>query len=332
MKVLVTGADGFIGSHLTETLLRQGHQVKALAQYNSFSNIGWLEDIQEDKRKSLEIVFGDVRDSFFVDSICQDVEVVFHLAALIAIPYSYSAPSSYVETNVTGTLNVMEAAKKNKNIKQVLHTSTSEVYGSAEFIPISETHPLKGQSPYSASKIGADQIAFSYYSSFETPVTIIRPFNTYGPRQSARAIIPTIITQIAAGKKTIQLGALDPTRDLNFVQDTVNGFIAAMGSQESFGEVINIGSGFEISIGDLAKSIAEVMDEDIQIELDPNRLRPSKSEVTRLFCDNQKAKRILNWEPEFGQLEGLKRGLEITANWFKNPENLKKYNPYIYNV
>lgn len=330
-KILVTGADGFIGSHLTEELVRQGCDVRAFVYYNSFNSWGWLDDSPKEIRENLEVFAGDIRDPHGVMQAMEGCDVVFHLAALIAIPYSYHSPDTYVDTNVKGTLNVLQAARK-LGVSKVIHTSTSEVYGTARFVPISEDHPLQGQSPYSASKIGADQIAMSFYYSFGTPVAIIRPFNTYGPRQSARAVIPTIITQIASGKRTIKLGALHPTRDFNYIKDTVRGFIAIAESDQSVGEVINIGSNYEISIGETAQLIAEVMGAEIELEVESVRLRPEKSEVERLWADNTKAKKLLNWEPIYGGKEGLRRGLQETAAWFTNPENLKRYKADSYNI
>jgi NAD dependent epimerase/dehydratase len=330
-KILVTGADGFIGSHLTEELVRRGHDVKAFVLYNSFNSWGWLDQSPKEIKENLEVFSGDIRDPYGVKAAMKDCDVVLNLAALIAIPYSYHSPDTYVDTNVKGTLNVVQAAKE-LGVEKVVHTSTSEVYGTARFVPITEEHPLQGQSPYSASKIGADQIAMSFYTSFETPVAIIRPFNTYGPRQSARAVIPTIITQIANGQRKIKLGSLSPTRDFNYVKDTVNGFIAVAESENSTGEVINIGSNFEISIGDTVKMIAEVMGAEIEIETEDVRLRPEKSEVERLWADNSKAKRLLGWEPAYGGLEGFRRGISETAEWFTNPENLKAYKADIYNI
>lgn len=330
-KILVTGADGFIGSHLTEELIRQGHDVRAFVMYNSFNSWGWLDHAELAVRKSLDVFAGDVRDPHGVKTAMQGCDVVLHLAALIAIPYSYHSPDTYVETNVRGTLNIVQAARE-LGVARIVHTSTSEVYGTARIVPISEEHPLQGQSPYSASKIGADQIAMSFYHAFSTPVTILRPFNTYGPRQSARAIIPTIITQIASGSRKIKLGALHPTRDFNYVSDTVRGFIAAAGSENGVGEVINVGSNFEISIGDTVQLISEVMGVDIEIETEEVRLRPDKSEVERLWADNAKAKSLLGWEPQHVGLEGLRRGLEETVKWFADPENLKLYKAHLYNV
>lgn len=330
-KILITGADGFIGSHLTEELIKQGFDVKAFVYYNSFNSWGWLDSSPQEIKKELDVFSGDVRDPHGVKSAMKGCDIVLHLASLIAIPYSYHSPDTYVDTNIKGTLNIMQAARE-LEITKVVHTSTSEVYGSAQYVPIDENHPLQGQSPYSASKIGADQMALSYYRSFNTPVSIIRPFNTYGPRQSARAVIPTIITQLAAGKEKIKLGALTPTRDFNFVKDTVQGFISVMKSEKSIGEVINVGSNFEVSIEDTAKLIAEVMGVNIEIETDEIRLRPEKSEVERLWADNQKAKELLNWEPKYGGREGFKRGLKETAEWFKEKKNLDQYKVDIYNI
>ena len=330
-KILVTGADGFIGSHLTEALVRQGYDVRAFVLYNSFNSWGWLDNCAPDVAGRFEVFAGDIRDPYGVKKAMQGCDIVMHLAALIAIPYSYHSPDTYVDTNVKGTLNVVQAARE-LGVKKVVHTSTSEVYGTAQFVPITELHPLQGQSPYSATKIGADQIAMSFYNSFDTPVATIRPFNTYGPRQSARAIIPTVITQIANGKRKINLGALHPTRDFNFVMDTVRGFIAVAESEKSIGEVINIGSNFEISIGDTVRLIAQVMGVDIEVETDQARLRPEKSEVDRLWADNSKAKDIVGWVPAYAGREGFKRGLAETVAWFTNPENLGSYKADIYNV
>ncbi|OUR98825.1 NAD-dependent dehydratase [Halobacteriovorax marinus] len=331
MKILVTGADGFIGSHLTEELVRQGHEVRAFVLYNSFGTWGWLDHCSEDVKGKFEIFMGDIRDPNGVRSAMKDCEMVYHLAALIAIPYSYHSPDTYIDTNVKGTLNVVQAAR-DLGISKVVHTSTSEVYGTAQFVPITEEHPLQGQSPYSASKIGADQIAMSFYNSFDTPVSIIRPFNTYGPRQSARAIIPTVITQIASGMSTIKLGSLSPTRDFNFVKDTVDGFISVGNSDKSNGEIINIGSNFEVSIGDTVEIISEVMNKKIIIESDEQRKRPEKSEVNRLWAENKKAKELIGWEPSYGGRDGFKRGLLETVEWFCRLENLNKYKADIYNV
>ena len=330
-KILVTGADGFIGSHLVEYLMNQGNSVKAFVQYNSFNFWGWLENIPQKLKSDLEVFSGDIRDSHGVKTAMKDCDCVLNLAALIAIPYSYHSPDTYIDTNVKGALNVVQAARE-LGVSKVVQTSTSEVYGTAQFVPITEKHPLHGQSPYAASKIGADQIAMSFYYSFGVPVAVIRPFNTYGPRQSARAVIPTIITQIAKGERKIKLGALSPTRDFNFVADTVRGFSAVAFSDKSVGEVINIGSGFEISIGDTAKLIAEVMQADIEIISDEERLRPTNSEVNRLLADNTKAKNLIGWTPEFGGVEGFKHGLKKTVEWFSVPDNIKMYKSDIYNI
>ena len=330
-RVLVTGADGFIGSHLTEKLVSLGCNVRAFVYYNSFNSWGWLDHSPKDIRDSLEIFSGDIRDPHGVKEAMKGCDIVMHLAALIAIPFSYHSPDTYVDTNVKGTLNIVQAARE-LGVEKVIHTSTSEVYGTAQFVPITEDHPLQGQSPYSASKIGADQIAMSFYSSFDTPIAIIRPFNTYGPRQSARAVIPTIITQIANGKRKLKLGSLHPTRDFNYVQDTVHGFIAIAESEKSIGEVINIGSNFEISIGETVELIVEVMGVDIEIEAEDQRLRPEKSEVERLWADNSKAQKLIGWEPEYGSRDGFKRGLKETAEWFVDSENIKGYKADIYNL
>jgi NAD dependent epimerase/dehydratase len=331
MKVLITGADGFIGSHLTEALVRQGYEVRAFALYNSFNSWGWLDHCAADLKGKFEVFSGDIRDPHGVREAMKGCDAVLHLAALIAIPYSYHSPDTYVDTNIKGTLNVLQAARE-LCVKRIIHTSTSEVYGTARFVPITESHPLQGQSPYSASKIAADQLAYSFYASFGLPVVIARPFNTYGPRQSARAVIPTIITQIAAGQRQIKLGAISPTRDFNFVQDTVAGFIAAMTSEAGLGEVVNFGSNFEISIGETAQLIAEVMNAEIDIQTDEVRLRPEKSEVERLWADNRKAQELFGWQPAYAGREGLKRGLMETANWFLLEQNLRAYKTDIYNV
>ena len=331
MKILVTGADGFIGSHLTEALVRAGHDVRAFVLYNSFNSYGWLDHCTADVAGKFEVFAGDVRDPNGVRTAMRGCDAVLHLAALIAIPYSYHSPDTYVDTNIKGTLNIVQAAR-DLGVAKVVHTSTSEVYGTARFVPITEEHPLQGQSPYSASKIGADQIAMSFYASFGTPVAIVRPFNTYGPRQSARAVIPTIITQIANGKHTIKLGAVHPTRDFNFVADTVSGFIAALESEKSVGEVINLGSNFEISIGDTAHAIARTMGAEIEIVSDDQRLRPEKSEVERLRASNSKAKNLLDWAPTYGGLRGFERGLSETVTWFAEPANLAMYKADIYNL
>lgn len=323
-KALVTGADGFIGSHLTELLLKEGYQVRALCQYNSFNSYGWLDGISH---PNLEISSGDVRDSFFCDDLSKGIDVIFHLAALIAIPYSYVAPQSYIDTNVTGTLNICEAARKN-NVSKVLITSTSEVYGTAQYVPIDEAHPKQPQSPYSASKIGADMIALSYYNSFELPVTIVRPFNTFGPRQSARAIIPTIISQIAAGKETIEIGDLSPTRDFNYVEDTCKGFMAIAEAENTEGKEINIASNFEISIEDTLNMIKDLMHSDVEFVQDEKRMRPEKSEVFRLYGDNELLHELTGYKPS----TTIQEGLQKTIDWFTNKENLAKYKTDIYNV
>lgn len=330
-KILVTGADGFIGSHLTEELVKSGYDIRAFVMYNSFNSWGWLDSVSDEIKGKFEVFAGDIRDPNGVRRAMQDCSAVLHLAALIAIPYSYHSPDTYIDTNIKGTLNVVQAAR-DLGISKVVCTSTSEVYGTARFVPMTEEHPLQGQSPYSASKIGADQIAMSFYKSFNTPVVLLRPFNTYGPRQSARAIIPTVITQIANGNKTIKIGATNPTRDFNYVSDTVKGFISALNSDKAIGEVINIGSSFEISIGQTVQLIAEIMQANIKIQTDEARLRPQKSEVERLFADNHKAKLLLNWTPEYGGNEGFKRGLTETINWFLNPVNLSNYKSNIYNI
>lgn len=330
-NVLVTGAGGFIGSHLVEALVRQDHQVRAFVLYNSFNSWGWLDHIHEDVMEGVEVFSGDVRDPNGVRTAMKGCDVVYHLAALIAIPYSYHSPDTYVDTNVKGTLNILQAAR-DLEVDRVVHTSTSEVYGSAQFVPITEDHPLQGQSPYSASKIGADQLAYSFYTSFDLPVCTVRPFNTYGPRQSARAVIPTIITQIEAGERVIKLGALYPTRDFNYVADTTAGFIAVAKNERAIGEVVNIGSGFEISIGDLAHLIADVMGVSITIETKEERVRPEKSEVDRLHACNERLRTWTDWSPQYSDIEGLKKGLAETADWFRNPENLSSYKVNQYNV
>jgi len=330
-KILVTGADGFIGSHLTEELIKQGCDVRAFVYYNSFNSWGWLDQSPLGIRRNLDVFAGDIRDPHGVKEAMKDCTHVLNLAALIAIPYSYHSPDTYVDTNIKGTLNVVQAARE-LGIEKVVHTSTSEVYGTAQYVPIDEDHPLQGQSPYSATKIAADQMALSFYRSFDTPVSIIRPFNTYGPRQSARAVIPTIIGQLAAGNTTIKLGAISPTRDFNYVKDTVNGFISVMNSDKSVGEVINIGSNYEVSIGETAEMIADIMNVNLTIETDEQRLRPEKSEVERLWAANQKAKDLLGWTPSYGGKEGLRRGLEETIEWFTDPENLASYKTDVYNI
>ena len=330
-KVLVTGADGFIGSHLTEALVRQGYSVRAFTLYNSFNSWGWLDHCAEDVKGHFEVFSGDIRDPHGVKEAMRGCDAVLHLAALIAIPYSYHSPDTYVDTNIKGTLNVLQAARE-LGIQRILNTSTSEVYGTARFVPINETHPLQGQSPYSATKIAADQLAYSFYASFGLPVVTVRPFNTYGPRQSARAVIPSIITQLATGKRQIQLGSTSPTRDFNFVTDTSNAFIAALRSDVGLGEVVNFGSNFEISIGDTVQLIAEVMGLDVEVLTDGERMRPENSEVQRLWADNTKARDLFGWTPAYGGRDGFKRGLTETAEWFKQPTNLSRYKSNIYNL
>lgn len=324
-KALVTGADGFIGSHLTELLLQKGYKVRALAQYNSFNYWGWLEDVPA--HKNLEIVTGDIRDPHFVKTIVTGSDVVFHLAALIAIPYSYHAPDSYVDTNIKGTLNICQAARELGNIR-VISTSTSEVYGTAQYVPIDEKHPKQPQSPYSATKIGADAIALSFFNAFSLPVSIARPFNTFGPRQSARAIIPTIISQIAVGTREIKLGDLTPTRDFNYVKDTAAGMLALAGSNETIGKEVNIATGKEISMGDTFELIKKIMNSEVKFATDEQRLRPAKSEVFRLLGDNTLIKSLTGWQPEYT----LEQGLQSTIEWYLNPANLAKYKTGIYNL
>ena len=323
--VLITGADGFIGSHLTELLVKEGCKVKALSQYNSFNYWGWLEEI--DCLDQIEVLSGDIRDPHYCNHITKGVDIVFNLAALIAIPYSYVAPTSYVDTNVTGTLNICQAAKDN-GCEKVIHTSTSDVYGTALYVPIDEKHPLQPQSPYSASKIGADNMALSFYNAFDLPLVVARPFNTYGPRQSARAVIPTIISQIAAGADQIMVGDLTPTRDFNFVKDTCKGFVALAKSDKVIGEVVNIGSNFEISIQDTFELIKNIMGSNVDFVLDPQRIRPEKSEVQRLWCNNQKLIELTGFSPNYT----IESGLRETIEWFSKKENLKHYKSTIYNV
>ena len=331
MRTLVTGADGFIGSRLVELLLDSGSDVTAFCNYNSNGSWGWLDFLPASYKDAINVVLGDIRDPLCVRQAMSGCDIVYHLAALIAIPYSYIAPSSYVDVNVHGTLNVVQAAR-DLGISRVVHTSTSETYGTAQFVPITEDHPLVGQSPYAASKIGADQIALSYWRSFETPVTVLRPFNTYGPRQSTRAVIPSIITQLASGSSTIRLGALTPTRDFNFVDDTCSAFIAISRCDEALGSVLNAASNFEISIGDTASLIAEVMNVELTIESDEVRFRPSNSEVNRLYGDNTRLRTLTNWQPLFAGLDGFRKGLQITADWFSDPNNLSRYRPGTYGV
>jgi NAD dependent epimerase/dehydratase len=323
--VLITGADGFIGSHLTEILSKEGFKIKALSHYNSFNSYGWLEDIE--LSDSVEIVTGDVRDPHFCKNITNGVDIVFHLAALIAIPYSFVSPYSYVDTNILGTLNICQAALEN-GVKRLIHTSTSEVYGTAQYVPIDEKHPLQPQSPYSASKIGSDAMAMSFFNAFNLPLTIARPFNTYGPRQSARAVIPTIICQIANGMKQIKLGDVTPTRDFNYVTDTCRGLVELALCNKAIGETVNIGSNFEVSVKDTLNMIRELMNSDVEFYTDEQRLRPGKSEVFRLWCDNTKIRELTGFKPTYD----IRSGLKATINWFTRPENLAKYKPDIYNV
>ena len=323
--VLITGADGFIGSRLVELLAKGGYKIRALSQYNSFNNLGWLENVE--CKNEIEILSGDIRDPHYCKHITKGVDLIFHLAALIAIPYSYVAPDSYVDTNIKGTLNICQAAKENGNIR-VIHTSTSEVYGTAQYVPIDESHPMQAQSPYSATKIAADAMVMSFYNAFELPVTIARPFNTYGPRQSARAVIPTIITQIANGVAEIKLGDVTPTRDFNYVDDTCRGFIALAKCDKSIGQTVNIGSNFEISIGDTLNIIKELMDSDVKFIVDNQRIRPEKSEVFRLWCDNSKIEKLTGFKSEVD----IRQGLQRTIDWITQPHNLSNYKSEIYNV
>ncbi len=325
-KILVTGADGFIGSHLVESLVKDGYKVRAFCLYNSLGKWGWLDYSTPEIKSNIEVFLGDIRDQESVLEASKGIEILFHLASLIAIPYSYRAPSSYIETNINGTLNVLQAARK-LELKKVIHTSTSETYGTAQRVPIDESHPLVGQSPYAATKIGADQLAMSFWRSFQTPVSIIRPFNTYGPRQSARAVIPTIISQILAGKKQISLGKVSPTRDFNYVTDTCEAFKEIAFSDKTIGKIINSASNFEISIKDTAFLIAEVMNSTIEIKSEENRLRPENSEVNRLFGDNTLIKELTNWNPKYSGMDGFKRGLEHTVEWFSKDENISFYRP-----
>jgi NAD dependent epimerase/dehydratase len=326
----VTGADGFIGSHLVEALVRNGYDVRAFVFYNSFNSWGWLDHISKEIKNSIDVYPGDIRDPLSVGRAVSGCRIVMHLAALISIPYSYRAPDSFIDTNIKGTLNILNASRDHQ-VDRVVHTSTSEVYGSARYVPINEEHPLHAQSPYAASKIAADQLAQSFHYSFGTPVVTIRPFNTYGPRQSARAVIPAVITQIASGRDTIKLGSLHPTRDFSYVEDTVAGFVAGAKASAAIGEVINIGSNFEISIHDTVKIISQVMGREIDIDFDDERERPQESEVTRLWADNSKAAELTGWRPLYSGKEGLSRGIQKTVQWFTNPENLKRYKADAYN-
>ena len=326
-KVLVTGADGFIGSHLVEALLAHGCDVRSFVYYNSFNSWGWLDSLPLEVVKGLDVFAGDIRDPHGVELAMQGCDVVFHLAALIAIPFSYHSPDSYVDTNIKGTLNVLQAAKK-LNVERVLVTSTSEVYGTAQYAPIDEKHPFQGQSPYSATKIGADRLAESFYRSFQTPVTIVRPFNTYGPRQSARAVIPAIITQLLLGATELKLGSLAPTRDFNYVKDTVQGFIALASSDEAVGREVNIATNSEVSVGDIAKVLIDELNPSVKIVTEDDRLRPDASEVFRLIGDNTLIRTLTGWTPEYD----LRHGLQDTIQWFKNPENLARYKAWLYNI
>lgn len=330
-RVLVTGADGFIGSHLVERLVRRGYPVRAMALYNSFNSWGWLDTVAPEVMREVEVFSGDIRDPYGVRKALSGCDSVLHLAALIAIPYSYHSPDTYVDTNVKGTLNVLQAAR-DIGVSKIVQTSTSEVYGTARFVPIHEEHPLQGQSPYSATKIAADHMALAFHASFDLPVLVLRPFNTYGPRQSARAVIPTVITQIASGKRELKMGALHPTRDFNYVLDTVDGFVAALETGNGIGQVINIGSNFEVSIGDTVHLIAEIMGVDVSIVTEEMRLRPDKSEVDRLWADNAKARQLLGWAPNYAGLDGFRRGLSETVAWFGNSDNLRRYKADIYNL
>ena len=329
-KIVVTGADGFIGSHLVESLVKKGCKITALSMYNSFNTWGWLDRIERRVLDKINVVSGDVRDRRCVEQICRNSDYIFHLASLIAIPHSYDSPYSYLETNVLGTLNILEYCRQH-SVKRLIHTSTSEVYGEYKNIPISELTPQIAKSPYSATKIAADQLAYSYYKTYGIPLSIVRPFNTYGPRQSNRAIIPTIITQIASNKKNINLGSLYPTRDFTYISDTVNGFIKIAEETETIGEIINIGSGHEISIEDLVKTIKKIMKSDIEVKEDKRRIRPKDGEVNRLRADNKKAKKISGWEPVYKGSRGLEKGLKETVEWFTNLDNLKAYKSSLYN-
>jgi len=330
MKILVTGADGFIGSHVVETLVKSGHEVRAFVLYNSFNSWGWLDDSDKSVRESIDVFAGDIRDPHGVDNAVSGQEVILNLAALIAIPYSYHSPDTYIDTNIKGTLNILQAARRHE-VSRVIQTSTSEVYGTAQYIPIDEKHPLHPQSPYAASKVGADQLALSFHASFKTPVGVLRPFNTYGPRQSARAVIPTIISQLATGRE-VKLGSLSPTRDFSFVQDTANGFLAAAMSDAIVGQTVNLGSGFEISIQETAETIAKLMNVELKLANDEQRVRPKSSEVERLHASIQKAKEVLGWQPQLKGLEGFKAGLKQTIDWFSNPTNLARYKADRYNL
>jgi len=330
-RILVTGADGFIGSHLVESLVFAGYDVRAFVLYNSFNSWGWLDKSDDIIKEKIEIFSGDIRDPYGVKKAMDGCDAVIHLAALIAIPYSYYSPETYVDTNIKGTLNILQAARE-LSVKKIIHTSTSEVYGTAKYVPMDENHPIVGQSPYSATKIAADQLAYSFYASFNLPITIARPFNTYGPRQSSRAVIPTIISQLVQANNKIELGSLAPTRDFNYIQDTVNGFISILEAENIDGEIINLGSGYEISIRDTVNLIAKLMNKEIYINEDLQRMRPKLSEVERLLADNTKAKKFLNWKPEYHGIEGLKAGLIKTIDWFEDSKNIQAYKTNIFNI
>ena len=329
-KILVTGADGFIGSHLVEKLVSSGYNVKAFVLYNSQNSWGWLDHVDKSIKDEIEVISGDIRDPFLLSKVLNDCEIVYHLAALIAIPYSYISPISYIKTNIIGTLNLLEAAK-NKGVKKFIHTSTSEIYGTAKYVPIDENHPINSQSPYAASKTGADQLVLSYFKSFNLPAVILRPFNTYGPRQSNRAIIPTVITQILKGNNKIKVGNIHPTRDFTYIDDTVNGFICALKSKNIEGKVLNLGAGFEISIKETITIIAKLIGTDIEIITDLERMGSKSSEVDRLYSNNSSSE-ILNWQPKFKGVEGFKTGLKKSIDWFSDKKNLSKYNSSFYNI
>ncbi len=329
-KILVTGADGFIGSHLVEKLVSLNFKVKAFVFYNSMNSYGWLNNIDQKILNNIEIISGDIRDYNFLEKNTKNIDVIYHLAALIAIPQSYYSPKSYIDTNIIGTYNILEASKKN-NLSKVIITSTSEVYGSAQTIPIAENHSLNAQSPYAATKTAADQLALSFYKSFNLPVTILRPFNTYGPRQSARAIIPTIITQLLNNSKILKIGNTKPTRDFTYIEDTVNAFVQ-LTKYNLFGEIINVGNKFEISISDIIDIFRNDFGYDFKLKIDPNRTRSKKSEVNRLFADNSKAKKLIKWKSEYSGISGFKKGLKKTINWFSDTKNIKNYNSKIYNI
>ena len=330
-KILVTGGGGFIGSHLVETLIKDGHSVKTIVPYNPDNSWGWIDSFEPNIKKNLEIISGDICDQNLVSKLVKNVDVIFHLAALISIPYSYVSPRSYISTNIMGTLNLLEASR-NSNVELFVQTSTSEVYGSSQYSPIDEQHPLNAQSPYAATKIAADQLALSYYRSFDLPVSIIRPFNTFGPRQSLRAFIPTIITQILSSKKKIKLGNLNPKRDFSYISDTVRGFTSCIGKKRCLGQAINLGTGVVFSMQETLNLITEYIGKDVICEIDKKRLRPKKSEVDHLLSANNFAKKIINWEPEFKNKSGFKRGLQQTIEWFSKPENIKLYKSDLYNL